>query len=72
MSNIEAIFPDGEEWTPTQALANALSVADEMESVVVAYLIKDTGGETCIQMSNTDSKDLLWLGNAIKVYATRE
>ena len=67
---IEALFTDNDEWTPNQCLSNALSMADEMEAVVVAYLIKDSGGETRIQLSNTDSKDLLWLGNAIKVYAT--
>ena len=69
MSNIEALLSDSEEWSPQQCLVEALNVAEDMECVVVAYLVKDTDGETLIRLSNCDAKDLLWLGNAIKHYA---
>ncbi len=65
---VEALFA-GEEWTPTQCLVEALSTADTMESVVIAYFVKDSGGEVLLRMSNTDSRDLLFLGNAIEYYA---
>ena len=66
--SVEALFT-GEEWTPQQCLADTLATADTMECVVVAYLIKGADGETRLRMSNTDSRDLLWLGNAITTYA---
>jgi hypothetical protein len=66
--SVEALFA-GDEHTPNQCLIEATKSADEMKCVVVAYLIMDTGGETRLRMSNCDSRDLLWLGNAFKVFA---
>jgi hypothetical protein len=68
---VEALFA-GDDWTPQQCLVEALNVADDMECVVVAYLIKDSNGETRLRMSNTNSRDLLWLGNAIKCFAMED
>lgn len=65
---IEALHT-GDGWSPQQALAAALSGADEMECVVIAYIIKDSDGETRLRCSDTDSRNLLWLGNAIQCYA---
>jgi hypothetical protein len=71
MSNIEALITEeSDEWSPSQCLVEALNCADEMECCVVAYILKDSDGETRLRASNCDARDMLWLGNAIKYYAT--
>jgi len=67
---IEALFA-GNEWTPQQCLIEALNGADEMECVVVAYLVKDSEGDTKLRSSKSSAMELLWLGNAIKAYAIK-
>ncbi len=65
---IEALFA-GDEWTPQQGLIEAINGADEMECVVIAWLVKDSGGDTLLRTSKASAMELLWLGNAIKSYA---
>jgi len=65
---IEALFA-GEDWSPQQCLIEALNGADDMECVAVAYLIKDSDGETRLRTSKASAMELLWLGNAIMAYA---
>ena len=63
------VLRTGENWTPQQALSACLSIADTMESVAISYVVKDTDGLTCVQSSDVDSREMLWLGNAITMLA---
>lgn len=63
------VLRTGKGWTPQQALAACLADADEMEQVVISYVVKDTDGLTCVQSSDVDSREMLWLGTAITTMA---
>ncbi len=65
-----SVLESGEEYTPQQALLNALNDAENMESVVIAYF-KGDEGEAFLQMSKTTVRDLLFLGKAIEHYAMK-
>ena len=60
------------QWTPEQTLIDAMNKSDDMESCVVAYFKKDTGGEAFLVHSAIGNRDLLFLSKAIEHYVMSE
>ena len=63
-----SVLNTNKQWTPEQTLIDCQNKTDGMESCVVAYFKKGTGGEAFLVHSAIDNRDLLFLSKAIEHY----